>query len=180
VIGQRERTPFERKKQNPFAGCVAHGVEGGRLHAEGKGQKFFGSFFKKEHLAFLFLPWIGLAHAQSAGERLYRGIASLTGNIAGHTTAMPASVLACTNCHVGGSGNAGSDSQAAPDLRGGWLSTVRSRRNGPAARYTQITFCRTLRTGIDPVYIILPVQMPRFAISDADCAALWTYLNATP
>ncbi len=137
-------------------------------------------FSKKNTLLSFFLPWIGLAHAQSAGERLYRGTASLTGNIAGHTTAMPASVLACTNCHVGGSGNAGSDSQAAPDLRGGWLSTVRSRRNGPAARYTQITFCRTLRTGIDPVYIILPVQMPRFAISDADCAALWTYLNATP
>ncbi len=137
-------------------------------------------FFKKEHFAVLLLQWIGQAHAQSLGERLYRGAALLTGSIAGQTTAMPASVLARTNCHVGSTGNSGGDAQAAPDLRGGCLSVVRSRRNGPAARYTQATFCRTLRTGVDPVYMILPVQMPRFTISDTDCAALWTYLDAKP
>jgi hypothetical protein len=34
-----------------------------------------------------------------------------------------------------------------------------------------------LRTGIDPVHILIPTAMPRYAASDLECAALWGYLS---
>jgi hypothetical protein len=147
-------------------------------------KSFLVLFFKKELLAFfvVFLMCIvRSAFAEnplSAGARLYNGAAPLTGMIYGQNATMPASVLVCANCHVGRPGQAGGDARAAPDLRGGWLRKILSRRNGPAGRYTQAGFCRALRSGIDPRYVMLPVQMPRFTISDNDCAALWAYLDA--
>jgi hypothetical protein len=116
---------------------------------------------------------------ESYGERLYRGEAKLSGVIAGHSMEMPQAVLACTNCHAARPDGAAAQTTA-PDLRGGWLGQFRSRRNGPVGRYTQAGFCRALRTGIDPMYVVLPVQMPRFTMPDLDCAALWAYLNGAP
>ncbi len=111
------------------------------------------------------------------GEKLYSGILPLTATISGHSAPMPSKVVVCTNCHGAPLGKPGSK-LAAPDLRHGWLDQVRARRNGPAGRYDQTTFCRALRNGIDPVYVMLPVRMPRFTISDADCEALWLYLES--
>jgi len=152
-------------------------------------KKFFGSFFQKRtasfSLALLLLATLictgtgAPAEDQvSAGNKLYNGGAKLVGVIAGQAEPMPASVLVCVNCHVGRPGQAGGDARAAPDLRRGWLRKRLSRRNGPAGRYTEAGFCRALRTGIDPLYVMLPVQMPRFTISGDDCAALWAYLDA--
>jgi hypothetical protein len=148
-------------------------------------KSFLVLFFKKKQLPFfLLLLSVHAASAESAaalGARLYNGGAPLNGTVGAQGMSLPASVLICANCHVGQPGNQpGGDAQAAPDLRRGWLRQVRSRRNGPAGHYTEITFCRALRTGIDPLHIVLPVQMPRFAIADADCAALWDYLDALP
>jgi hypothetical protein len=111
------------------------------------------------------------------GEKLYSGGLPLTASIAGHHDAMPAGVVICTNCHGAPLGRPGSK-PAAPDLRHGWLSEIRSRRNGPAGHYDQASFCRALRSGIDPVYVMLPTRMPRFTIPDSDCEALWIFLES--
>ncbi len=34
-----------------------------------------------------------------------------------------------------------------------------------------------LRDGVDPAYVLLNVEMPRYRISDGDCAALWHFLT---
>jgi mono/diheme cytochrome c family protein len=115
--------------------------------------------------------------AVARGEKLYRGAVPLNAMIAGQRSSLPAPVVACVNCHTRGATEIGGDSLAAPDMRGGWLTLLRSRRNGPVSQYAEATFCRALRTGIDPAYVTLPIQMPRFAISDPDCAALWTFLD---
>ncbi len=124
---------------------------------------------------------VGSARADdqaSSGEKLYRGALPLKGTIFGHDMALPTAVVACTNCHTGEAQNATADALGAPNLRGGWLAEYRSRRNGPLGHYEETSFCQALRTGIDPVYVTLPIQMPRFTISDQDCAALWAYLDA--
>jgi hypothetical protein len=116
----------------------------------------------------------------AVGEKLFRGALPLQGTIAGHDMALPSAVVACSNCHLAQGSKTGADALGAPDLRGGWLGEFRARRNGPLGHYVEATFCRALRTGIDPVYVTLPIQMPRFTISDQDCAALWAYLDAKP
>jgi hypothetical protein len=125
----------------------------------------------------------GLAQAhlsRERGEALHAGRAALTGRLAGHSTDLPAHVLACVNCHGKASGTERGNSFArglAPRLEGGWLREFRSRRNGPPTAYDLPAFCRTLRTGIDPMEIQLPSRMPRFEMPDSDCESLWNYLN---
>lgn len=50
-------------------------------------------------------------------------------------------------------------------------------RGGPPVAYEAATFCRTLRTGVDPAHVVLPRAMPRFEVDDVQCAALWDYLT---
>jgi hypothetical protein len=58
------------------------------------------------------------------------------------------------------------------------VNQPRRARNGPLGHYEWPTFCSALRTRVDPVYITLPIQMPRYTIFDQDCAALWAFLDA--
>jgi len=60
------------------------------------------------------------------------------------------------------------------------LREVLPRRGGPPVAYEQASFCRTLRTGVDPSHIVLPRTMPRFEADDTQCAALWDYLTQGP
>jgi hypothetical protein len=52
-----------------------------------------------------------------------------------------------------------------------------SRRGGPPSRFDEAKLCRLLRTGIDPVSIVVAQSMPLYDLSDDDCHALWTYLT---
>jgi len=36
-----------------------------------------------------------------------------------------------------------------------------------------------LRTGVDPVYVVISRQMPRYTLSDDQCLDLWRYLMET-
>ena len=118
----------------------------------------------------------GTPEPPSLGAELYDGAAPLTGRISGHHAPMPPPLIACVRCHAASSDSV-SGAAIGPDLRGGWLTQFRSRRGGPPAQYDQPAFCRALRQGIDPVSMLLTIRMPRFDISDADCAALWLYLK---
>jgi hypothetical protein len=34
-----------------------------------------------------------------------------------------------------------------------------------------------LRRGVDPAFVMISVEMPRYTIDDADCKALWRYVT---
>ena len=36
-----------------------------------------------------------------------------------------------------------------------------------------------LRTGVDPAYVLITRQMPRYTLSDDQCLGLWRYLTET-
>jgi len=117
------------------------------------------------------------------GQRLFLGAEALRGRIAGHSADIPTTASRCANCHLapGSRSTAGpSTSPSAafgPDLTAESLTQARNRRGGPPSRYDQKSLCKVLRTGIDPVHILIPTAMPRYAASDLECAALWGYLS---
>jgi hypothetical protein len=105
------------------------------------------------------------------GQRLFLGEESLRARIAGQDFALPAEAARCSNCH----------GQQAPQRIGPLLGAVSltvatSRRGGPPTRYELASFCRLLRTGVDPAFVILARSMPRYDLSEADCADLWAHL----
>jgi len=117
------------------------------------------------------------AHPTSAvrGEALYRGKTPLRGKIRGHDDPLPAEAIVCANCHSAKANNRLPGTQA-PDLDAALLLQARQRRGGPPSTYNQASFCRLLRTGADPGYILIAREMPIYEITDEQCASLWTYL----
>lgn len=110
------------------------------------------------------------------GENIFVGKESLPAKIAGHQEALPPQAARCINCHVPAQSRAGK-TESAPAFSNAWLQQVRVRRGGPAFAYGRESFCTTLRSGIDPEYVILSRTMPRFDISNEQCLSLWLYLT---
>lgn len=59
------------------------------------------------------------------------------------------------------------------------MTEFHSRRGGPPSLFSTTSFCRILRTGVDPVYVVISRQMPRYTLSDDQCLDLWRYLMET-
>jgi hypothetical protein len=114
----------------------------------------------------------GAGRAAARGALIYRGDAALPAHLRGHEEGLPAAVAKCVNCHANGRSQAG----FAPPLTPASLRMPQPRRGGPESAYDAAAFCRVLRTGIDPMQIVLARSMPRFEVSDADCLALWAFL----
>jgi hypothetical protein len=125
--------------------------------------------------------------ARARGEALFSGRPGLLGTIAGHDLALPAEASRCSNCHaVRARAPAASpapepgvlpDQTAGPDLGRARLLAARSRRNGPASSFDLDSFCRLLRSGVDPASVMISRVMPRYSIGEAECKALWLYLT---
>lgn len=64
------------------------------------------------------------------------------------------------------------------ELSAATLLTPLARRGGPASSYDRDRFCRAVREGVDSAYVTLPQAMPRFALDDAQCDALWRFVTA--
>lgn len=114
------------------------------------------------------------------GRQLYFGELPLAGRVTGHTTDLPPGALRCVNCHAAGSAPPSASGAAAsfgPALNGDMLTRPTPRRGGPPSRYDEQALCKLLTTGIDPAYIIIPRNMPRYTLSADDCHALWSYLS---
>jgi hypothetical protein len=117
------------------------------------------------------------------GQRLFHGADALRARIAGHSADLPTASSRCVNCHLapGSPSTAGPAASRpaafGPDLTAESLRQARRRRGGPPSRYDARSLCKVLRTGIDPVHILMPAAMPRYAASDLECEALWAYLN---
>lgn len=112
------------------------------------------------------------------GEHLlHDGAAVLRGRLAGHPHDLPPEATRCINCHATGTA-AGRPATAAfgPSLAAATLTRAMPRRGGPPSRYDAVSFCRLLRQGIDPAWVMVDATMPRYDISDAHCQALWARL----
>ena len=117
-----------------------------------------------------------LADASAAtGRRMFHGDASLQGAIVGHPEVLPPRLTACANCHEGAAGLAAAS--FGPLLDGPRLTEMRGRRGGPPSAFSPTSFCRMLRTGIDPASILITRQMPRYTLDDNQCLGLWHYLT---
>ena len=110
------------------------------------------------------------------GENIFVGKESLPAKIAGHQEALPPQAARCINCHAPAQSKAGK-TESAPSLSSTWLQQAQARRGGPVFSYDRESFCTTLRSGIDPEYVILSRAMPRFEISNEQCLSLWLYLT---
>jgi hypothetical protein len=114
------------------------------------------------------------------GIDLFSGVLPLQGTIVGHSSALPPSAARCINCHAIGSAAPASAASAAsfgPLLTPHGLTGAVARRGGPPSRYDAPAFCRLLRQGVDPAWVIVPRSMPRYVLTDADCHALWAHLT---
>lgn len=133
---------------------------------------------------------VGVAQAGpepvSPGARLFDGSTPLAARVSGQDLALPAHASRCVNCHldtapVAVPGLAASGSRRfGPALTPALLRESQRRRGGPPSRYDGAAFCRLLRTGIDPASVIIDRSMPRYQVSDAECATLWTHLAGAP
>ncbi|MGO4392370.1 hypothetical protein AB4Z46_13555 [Variovorax sp. M-6] len=131
------------------------------------------------------LAWFGwrepaVSPSVTRGARLFDGTESLAGTLAGHRASLPVAATRCSQCHVGPGASAAVPSALTTPLDRRHLREARPRRGGPPVSYEPATFCRALRTGVDPAHVVLPRAMPRFDADDAQCAALWDYLTREP
>lgn len=131
--------------------------------------------------------WLWQQNARVAeGEALFRGEAGLTGSLAGQSQALPSLATRCSNCHethqpvplVDQASSPVSARTYASPLSAMWLEQARLRHGGPQTRYDARSLCQLLRTGVDPAMIMVSTVMPRYQATDAQCAALWTYLTS--
>ena len=120
-------------------------------------------------------PAAAPAEALARGRALFAGTAPMRGTISGHASALPPAGARCVNCHAAGAASA--SASFGPLLTRPHLTGLLPRRGGPPSRYDEATFCRLLRTGIDPAYVLITRSMPRYELPDADCQALWLHLT---
>jgi len=112
------------------------------------------------------------------GREMFFGEASLQGTITGHAEALPPRLVACANCHLGDA-DAASATSFAPTLDRLRMVELRGRRGGPPSVFSPTSFCRLLRTGVDPAYVLITRQMPRYTLNNDQCLELWRYLTET-
>jgi len=110
------------------------------------------------------------------GENIYLGKESTPARIAGHQDPLPPKFTRCINCHASGRTVSG-NTESAPSLSRASLLQTQARRGGPAFAYERISFCATLRSGVDPEHVVLNRAMPRFDMDNEQCLALWLYLT---
>ena len=111
------------------------------------------------------------------GRAIFLGREPIKGRVRGHQSDLPSSVVVCHNCHLTGAPPPGSLSRPAPRIDRSSLLEARGRRGGPPSSYDRAAFCKLLRTGVDPAYVLVVREMPVFDIDDAQCEGLWRYLT---
>src|ERR1700745_1121071 len=96
--------------------------------------------------------------SSSSGRALFFGETPLRGIIQGHDRPLPAELVRCANCHLPDSRSTLGVATARPCLNPSPLTEFRRRRGGPPSQFSPASFCRLLRTGIDPAYILITRQ----------------------
>jgi hypothetical protein len=113
---------------------------------------------------------------RGGGEAIFVGKEPLKGTIRGHQSSLPPDVVRCSNCHAAPRQER-SALRSAPQIDRSLLVEPRERRGGPPSSYDAPSFCRLLRTGIDPAYVLIARVMPTYELNDAQCSHLWQFLT---
>ena len=123
----------------------------------------------------------------ASGRQLFDGGTPLTARIVGQDFTLPGRASRCANCHVTKAIDHPEPTAAAarsrrfgPPLTAARLLESMPRRGGPPSRYDRETFCKLLRTGIDPAFVVIDRSMPRYQLDAAQCQALWSHLAGSP
>jgi hypothetical protein len=114
--------------------------------------------------------WQERTRWQEAGQALYDGRRPLAARLVGHDRDLPPQATVCANCHSG-------SSAIAAALTPERLTRPLPRRGGPPSRYDEAAFCRLLRSGVDPAWVMLPRAMPRYTMGNRQCRELWLALS---
>jgi hypothetical protein len=104
------------------------------------------------------------------GRGLFEGHHPLYAHLAGQAWQLPATAIACINCHQP------TPSAFGPPLTRASLTRALGRRGGPPSAYDRDKLCRAMREGVDPALVIIPQTMPRYILTDEECAAIWAFL----
>lgn len=112
------------------------------------------------------------------GQQLFYGEVDLHGRIRTHVVDLPPQVVRCGNCHAVRDGPDVPRSLA-PRLTRNLLLEPLARRGGPPSRYDFARFCALLRSGLDPAYVLISVEMPVYNIDDDGCRALWGFVTSS-
>lgn len=132
---------------------------------------------------------VWLAHEselRQQGEAMFQGKVLLPANLAGQEMILPVQASRCINCHGTVQKNPWIDPSVsqppaeqtfASPINGAWLKQARMRHGGPESKYDQPALCKLLREGVDPGHVMISTTMPRYNLTDAQCAALWAYLS---
>jgi hypothetical protein len=121
------------------------------------------------------LPGLAAISVQRGGA-IYQGKEPLQGRIRGQDDLLPSEAVRCVNCHNPASKDRLSG-KPAPRIDGDWLLETRQRHGGPPSSYNQASFCKLLRAGTDPVYVLVAREMPVYEMDDSQCASLWIFLT---
>ncbi|SAL67385.1 hypothetical protein AWB69_07729 [Caballeronia udeis] len=108
------------------------------------------------------------------GYQLFNGQRALVAHLRDDNRMLPDIAARCINCHD----HADNAASFAPPLTSRYLLSDTRRRGGPPSRYNLSSFCRVLNVGVDPTGIVLKKAMPQYALSDTECAALWSFVTA--
>lgn len=111
------------------------------------------------------------------GERIFLGREGVPARLAGHDRPLPPHAARCAACHEPARRAGAPQEDLAPPLNPDTLTRAMPRRGGKPYAYDRDSFCSTLRTGIDPQYVVMRRAMPRFDATAEQCAALWSYLT---
>jgi mono/diheme cytochrome c family protein len=114
--------------------------------------------------------------ATARGERIFTGREAVAARLDGHDGPLSPALGKCASCHQASPRNR-LETNLAPPLDRGALLEARARRGGPPYAYSETSFCTTVRSGVDPQYVTMLRAMPRFDMTDEQCAALWSYLT---
>lgn len=89
--------------------------------------------------------------------------------IEGSPQTFEATLFACAGCHGGSGEGRREGGTLTADIRFGRLQKRRA--------YTEESFCRALRQGLDPAGQPLARAMPRYLLEPEQCGALWQHLR---
>ena len=110
-----------------------------------------------------------------AGRDVYEGRGNVIGMIGEDRLAPQAS--ACSGCHGPAGIGGGEGKTTVPPLTRESLTSLQTRRGGPPSAYTEESFCKGLRTRLDPSGVPYSNVMPRYRIDGRTCHQLWGFLT---
>ncbi|HWH82824.1 MAG TPA: hypothetical protein VNU71_11375 [Burkholderiaceae bacterium] len=109
------------------------------------------------------------------GAAIFDGREPVAAQLRGHEEILPTFATRCQNCHA----RDVITTALGPPLTPRSLTQLKPRRGGPESAFDLGSFCRLLRTGVDPSAIMVRSAMPVYRLSDQQCTALWLYLTVT-